>query len=57
MPKSSFGPRASYFWTHVGLATLLNDDMPLEDGEAPALSLREEASAEGLTYLQVLKPW
>lgn len=58
MLKSSFGSRASYFWTHVGLAMLLNNDVPLEIDEEVDLvcSLREEASAEGLTYLQVLKP-
>lgn len=57
MPRSmTFQQRVGYHWPCVALAeSLTNDICQDDDEELCTLSLREEASYEGLTYIQVLK--
>jgi hypothetical protein len=56
MPQSTFRQRVGYLWPCVALASTLTDDICHDIGDDhEILSLREEASHEGLTYLQVLK--
>lgn len=57
MPQSTFRQRVGYHWPCIALAESLTDDICQEDDDngMRTLSLREEASYEGLTYIQVLK--
>lgn len=56
MPQSTFRQRVGYHWPCVALASTLTDDICHEEADGiHTLSLREEASYEGLTYIQVLK--
>src|SRR5258708_38638749 len=55
MPQSTFLQRTGYHWPCVALASILSDDTRTDDDTTLSLSLRAEASCDGLTYLQVLK--
>jgi hypothetical protein len=57
MPRSTtFHQRVGYHWPCVALAALLTDDICQEEHtDTHTVSLREEASYQGLTYIQVLK--
>src|SRR5260370_2572010 len=52
----TFLSRIGYYWVCVAPATILcGDRAPEEDSDAAPLSLREEASCNGLCFLQVLR--
>jgi hypothetical protein len=55
MPQCTFWQRAAYQWPCVALASILADDICQEEGHISSLSLREEASRDRLTYLQIIK--
>lgn len=55
MPYNTFLQRIGYHWPCVALATILAGETHADDETALPLSLRDEASCNGLTYLQVTR--
>lgn len=55
MERLSFFQRSGYHWPCVALATILANDIRAEENDHHPLSLRDEASENGLTYLQVVR--
>lgn len=55
MVQQIFLQRIGYYWPCVALASILANDTHAEDDHPQPPSLRDEASFDGLTYLQVIK--
>lgn len=56
MPRSAtFRQRTGFHWPCVALASILADDICPEENGVSSLSLREEASEDGLTYFQIIR--
>lgn len=55
MPYNTFLQRIGYHWPCVALASILADETRTDDETDLPLSLRDEASCSGLTYLQITR--
>ncbi len=53
--QRTFLTRIGYHWTCVAPATLLSDDLLRDEDNNPLPTLREEASSDGLCYLQLVR--
>ena len=55
--RQTFARRATFFWTCIASATILDDSeiQQEEEGQEKPCSLRQEASCNGLCYVRVLR--